>query len=70
MFGGGKGLERKEERKKEEINLKLPKIKGFASVFGGGGRGGCQASYIYLWDKFLENQIPKCSDSGRCDRGL
>lgn len=49
MFGGGKGLERKEERKKEEINLKLPKIKGFASVFWGGGGGVRLVIYIYIY---------------------
>lgn len=45
MFGGGKGLKKEEEKKKEEINLKLLKIKGFASVLGGGE---CQASYTYI----------------------
>lgn len=34
--GGGKGLESEEERKKEEKTLKLPQIKGFASVFRAG----------------------------------
>lgn len=35
MFGGGRSLEREGERKKKEINLKLPQIKGFGSVFWG-----------------------------------